>query len=187
MDWSPPGSSVHGILQARILEWVVMSFSRGSSPPSDRTHISYVSWISRQVLYHEGCLRSPYTTYDCHYHSHFSPLDFCNNPKYMMKVKVKVAQSCPTLANHCTIQSLGFSRPEHWSGEPFPSWGDLPNPGIKPKAPALQADALPAESHDKCKFITITFSKMTRLEMLSEGEFSVNVCRYFLWLSQQRT
>ena len=39
MDCSPPGSSVHGILQARILEWVAMSSSRGSSQPRDRTHL----------------------------------------------------------------------------------------------------------------------------------------------------
>ena len=42
MNCSPQGSSVHGILQARILEWVVMPSSRGSSWPRDRTHISYV-------------------------------------------------------------------------------------------------------------------------------------------------
>ena len=42
MDCSPPGSSVHGILQARILGWVAMPFSRGSSQPGDRTHISYI-------------------------------------------------------------------------------------------------------------------------------------------------
>ena len=40
MDCSPPGSSVHGILQARILEWVAISSSRGSSRPRDRTSIS---------------------------------------------------------------------------------------------------------------------------------------------------
>ena len=40
MDHSLPGSSVHGILQARILEWVVISFSRGSSQPKDWTHVS---------------------------------------------------------------------------------------------------------------------------------------------------
>ena len=40
---SPPGSSVRGILKARILEWVVMPFSRGSSPSRDRTHVSDVS------------------------------------------------------------------------------------------------------------------------------------------------
>ena len=40
---------------------------------------------------------------------------------------------------------MEFSRPEHWSGKPFPSPGDLPNPGIKPRSPVLQADSLPAE------------------------------------------
>ena len=49
---APPGSSVHGILQARILEWVAMPSSRGSSQPRDRTSISYVSCIGRWVLYH---------------------------------------------------------------------------------------------------------------------------------------
>ena len=39
----------------------------------------------------------------------------------------------------------GFSRQEYWSGFPCPSSGDLPNPGIKPRSPALQADSLPAE------------------------------------------
>ena len=48
--WDPmhcisPGSSVHGILQARILEWVFISSSRGSSPPKDRTHVSCISFI----------------------------------------------------------------------------------------------------------------------------------------------
>ena len=48
MDDSPPGSSFHGILQARILEWVAMPSSRGSSRPRDRTHISYASCTDRQ-------------------------------------------------------------------------------------------------------------------------------------------
>ena len=52
MDCSPPGSSVHGISQARILEWVAMPFSRGYSPLRDRTRISYISCIGRWVLYH---------------------------------------------------------------------------------------------------------------------------------------
>ena len=49
MGCSPPGSSVRGIFQARILEWIAISFSRGSSQPSDRTHISC---IDRWILYH---------------------------------------------------------------------------------------------------------------------------------------
>ena len=40
---------------------------------------------------------------------------------------------------------MEFSRPEYWRGYPFPSPGDLPNPGIKPGSPALQADSLPTE------------------------------------------
>ena len=52
MDCSPPGSSVCGILQARILEWVGISFSRGSSLPRGQTHVSCVSFIGRQILYH---------------------------------------------------------------------------------------------------------------------------------------
>ena len=52
IDCSPPGSSVPGILQARILEWATIPFSRGSSRPRDGTHVSYVSYIDRKVLYH---------------------------------------------------------------------------------------------------------------------------------------
>ena len=54
MDCSPPGSSVHGILQARILEWVAISFSRGSSQPRDQTWVScivgrfFTDWATRK-------------------------------------------------------------------------------------------------------------------------------------------
>ena len=63
------------------------------------------------------------------------------------------------MATHCSIlvwkipwteergwlQSMGFSRQEYWSGLPFPSPGDLPDPGIEPRSPALQVDALTSE------------------------------------------
>ena len=45
--------------------------------------------------------------------------------------------------------SVGFSRQEYWSGLPFPSPGDLPDPGIEPRSPALQADALQSEPPGK--------------------------------------
>ena len=48
-----------------------------------------------------------------------------------------------------TIQSMEFSRPEYWTGKPFPAPRDLPNPGIKPRSPELQADSLPAEPQGK--------------------------------------
>ena len=55
LDCSPPGSSVHGIFQARILEWVDYPFSRGSSQPRDRTQVSctagsfFTSWVTREA------------------------------------------------------------------------------------------------------------------------------------------
>ena len=49
---SPPGSSIHGIFQARILEWVTISFSKGSSGPRDGTHCRQTLPHSRQTLYH---------------------------------------------------------------------------------------------------------------------------------------
>ena len=54
-----------------------------------------------------------------------------------------------------TIQSMEFSRPGYWSGEPCPSPGDLPNPGIEPRSPASQADSLPAEPPGKQKRWTL--------------------------------
>ena len=47
---------------------------------------------------------------------------------------------------------MGFSRQEYWSGLPFPSPGDLPDPGIKPGSPTLQGDALPSELPGLCSF-----------------------------------
>ena len=52
MDCSQPGSSLHGISQARILEWVAISSSRGSSRSRDQTSISYISCIGKWILYH---------------------------------------------------------------------------------------------------------------------------------------
>ena len=52
MDCSLPGSTAHGIFQARILKWVAISYSKGSSWPKDQTHIFCVFCIGRWVLYH---------------------------------------------------------------------------------------------------------------------------------------
>ena len=55
MDYSPPGFSAQEISQARILEWVAICFSRGSSQARDRTH---VSCIGRQILYHRATMEA---------------------------------------------------------------------------------------------------------------------------------
>ena len=61
MDFSPPGSFVHEIFQARILEWVAISYSRGSSQPRDQTCNCGVSCIGRQILYHWATWKFPQT------------------------------------------------------------------------------------------------------------------------------
>ena len=69
---------------------------------------------------------------------------------YSIKVKVKSLSPVQLFAVPWTVVyqaslSMGFSRQEYWSGLPFLSPGDLPDPGIEPRSPALQADALPSE------------------------------------------
>ena len=71
-----------------------------------------------------------------------------------MKVKVKSLSRVQLFATPWTVAhqappSMGFSRQEYWSGLPSLSPGDLPDPGIEPRSPALQADALPSEPPGK--------------------------------------
>ena len=71
-------------------------------------------------------------------------------PLCCLKVKVKSLSrvrlfATPWNGAHQAPLSMGFSRQEYWSGLPFPSPGDLPDPGIELRSPALQADALTSE------------------------------------------
>ena len=59
MDYRPPGSSVHRISQARILEWVAISFFRGSSKPRDQTFISCITCLDKWILYHGATWKIP--------------------------------------------------------------------------------------------------------------------------------
>ena len=75
-------------------------------------------------------------------------------------MKVLVAQSCPTLATPWTVASqaplsVEFYRQAYSSGLPFPSPGDLPDPGIELVSPALKADSLPAELSGKPKEVSV--------------------------------
>ena len=90
-----------------------------------------------------------------------------------VKSESKVAQLCPTLCSpmdyslpRYSYPSMGFSRQEYWSGLPFISPEDLPNPEIKPGSPALQADALPFEPPGKIYMISLhqTLFSMVRLK-----------------------
>ena len=61
------------------------------------------------------------------------------------EVKWKSLSHVQLFATAWTTQSMAFSRPEYWSGWPFPSPEDLPNPGIEPRSHVLQVDSLPAD------------------------------------------
>ena len=102
MDCSPPACSVHGILQARTLEWVAISFSSVSSWPRDQTCLYC---IDPTMIKHVG---SPYVVLLLLLLllSRFSCVRLCETPQ---------------TAAHQAPLSLGFSRQEHWSGLPFPS------------------------------------------------------------------
>ena len=67
-----------------------------------------------------------------------------------MKLLVVSDFVTPWTVAHQAPPSMGFSRQEYWSGLLFPSPGNPPNPRIKPRSPALQADALPSKPPGKC-------------------------------------
>ena len=112
-DYSPPGSSVHGISKARILEWVAISLSRGSSQSRDQSNIPYISCIGRWIL---NC----WTIREAHY-------------LLSRVLLISRAQSCPTLC-----YPMDYSLP----GSSFCPWDSpgknigvgchsFPDPGIR--------------------------------------------------------
>ena len=77
------------------------------------------------------------------------------------------------------IQSMEFSRPEYWSEWPFPSPGDLPNPGSKSRSPAFQVDSLPAEPQGKPKNTVVrSLSLLQRIFLIQELNQSLLHCRW---------
>ena len=116
-----PGSSVHGISQARILEWVAISYSRESSWPRDCPWISCVSCIDRWILSlcHVGSPPPPHIVevqliYNVVLVSSVqqSDLVICERSE----LKWQLLSHVRLFANPWTIQSMEFSRPEYWSG-----------------------------------------------------------------------
>ena len=76
----------------------------------------------------------------------------CPLPELEVEVKVLVTQSCPTFVTPWTVAcqaplSMGFSRQEYWNGLPCPPAGDLPDPGVEPVSPTLEADFFSFLSH----------------------------------------
>ena len=120
MDCSPSGSSIHGISQANILEWVAISFSGGSSQPGDRTHIP---WIDRQIIYHGGT-REALTVH------------------YILVIWV----SSDTIVKGCAVCAV--SEGSSWSNREMTPWSEVKWSGVAQSCPTLcnPMDCSPAGS-----------------------------------------
>ena len=80
-------------------------------------------------------------------------------------------------------QSMEFSRPEYWRGQPFPSGGDLPNPGIEPRSPSVQADFLPSEPPGKPKNTgVVSLSLLQWIFLTQESNWGLLHCRRISYL-----
>ena len=144
VDYSPPGSSVHGILQARIQEWVAIPFSRGSSQPRDGARLL----DCRQILHHLSHQESPRG--DCIPHQH--------DRRFMGAVMSQVWVQSPALAvwpqgSHPISVNLGAASVEWRSREPLvprtairlPEWRPLGwMPPLWAEVLALGPQPLPA-------------------------------------------
>ena len=107
-------------------------------------------------------------------------LSFSNALKW--KVKVKSLSYVLLFATLWTIQSMEFSRPRYWSRWPFLSPGDLPNPGIEPRSPALQVDSLPAEPPGKPKNTRVgSLSLLRQVFLTQELNWGLQHCRQSLY------
>ena len=206
MGCNLPGSFVHRIHQVRILEWVAMPHSRGSSQPRDRTQVFltaggfFTIWATRGLfsfnfflVYIKFCstkfrlsccifLTFLFNLIEHFFHiiilsfpkkSKFDQsilLDECNQPLmvatlplfcyFISTLVISIYINTEVLSVSCSVVSdsatpwtvvhqaplsVEFSRQEYWNGVPFLSPGDLPDLGIKPRSPALQANSLLSE------------------------------------------
>ena len=151
MDYSPPGSFIHGILHARILEWVAIPFSRGSSQSRDRSQVSciagqiFTTWATRD-LSKTMCLHiilnlRGYFEFDFLF---FKSMLYLHTLTGVISVMccaqslsgVRLFATPHTVALQASL-SMEFSRQKYWSELPCPPPGDLPNPGTEPGSPTL--------------------------------------------------
>ena len=99
-----------------------------------------------------------------------------------MEVKVKVAQSCSILCDSTDYAVHGILQARYWSGKPFPSPGDLPNPEIEPRSPTSQADSLAAELPRKPKNTGgRSLSLLQGIFLTQESNWGLLPCRQILY------
>ena len=128
MDCSPPGSPVHGILHARILEWAAVSFSRGSSQPRNQTCISWVFCIGRQILYHRAMCKAPLKISIRSTHS----LSLWKTQCHQLSVFVNPQQALFTFHGHMQLQVMLLLTWLSYTFSFHSKWAVLQTHGINP-------------------------------------------------------
>ena len=135
VDCSLPGSSVHGVLQARRLEWVAISFSRGSSQP----HVSCLAYIGRQILYH--C-----TTWEAHGQEQV-PLKLCQAEGNVQAMLVS-----PHFAYLVSLESFASQFQDLFQPQlPLVSWVVVPDSSWSVSCPQAQFTVYCAGQRSCCK------------------------------------
>ena len=128
-----------------------------SKPSQNATFrsLSWQKWKGRQYQFGENTLPQPPWRWIWHYlvswtftFSESSPILLLKWSEVKSLSRVRLFVTPWTVAHQAPL-SMGFSRQEYWSGLPFPSPGDLPDPGIEPRSPALRTDALTSEPFGK--------------------------------------
>ena len=125
----------------------------------------------------------------CVWGVHAKLLQLCPTPmgSHPMDWKWKSLSHVRLFVTPWAMQSTELSRPEYWNGQPFPSPGDLPNPGIKPRSPALQADSLPAEPPWKSKNTGVgSLSLLQRIFQTQELNRGLLRCRWIPYPTDYR-
>ena len=156
LEKHPPTSSAPGILQARILEWVAISFSRdlpdpGIKPVSLEFPALAGKFFTTGTTWEAPTLNEPPNSLSI-MHTPFPQTDLTRLWwRAMLTLSLISTSEAEWKCRSChvwlfvarqALLSMEFSRWEYWSGLPFLSPGDIPNPQIEPGSPALQADSL---------------------------------------------
>ena len=184
IDGSPPGSSVPGILQARTLEWVAISYSstwkwKVKVKSLSRVRLLATPWtaaypappsmgFSRQEYWSRVPLPSPCICIFLHFKLYICSVVFCVLSSFSC---VWLFATLWTVAHQAPL-SMGFFRQEYWNGLQCPPAEDLPNPGTEPASPAsnpLKADSLSTDPPGKphiCSVISQYFQEHYKPGML---------------------
>ena len=131
------GKGMHySVRLAQMLQTCITSISKMHAGKQVMNYTLKISW------------EAPFLCLTSHSESILQSKYCCAVLKLLSHVQLSAT---PQTVAHQVPLSMGFSRPEYWSGLPCPPQGDLPNPGIQPRPPTLQADSLSSEPPGKPK------------------------------------